>query len=988
MNTKLNCSEMEKLHAIVLCFLMLAPITFQSVKGETFFIVTTSERPCFESGSSDYSYGSGHPENIDGSFIDEEPPCLTLQQFVERFTNDSYQNLANITLELDSGEHILNSTLSIFNITSFALKSDTVATIICSQPGVRLLLHSVEDIIISGVTFVGCKEIEIVFVDQFRFENSSFQSSPNGSLILNHTLNATVIGSSFLELTQSDCLKAAMTINKSSVLIQFCIFSNSQAGIYSTHSAITIDSCTFVNNSLLTSEVLYDKSAIVTVINWPLTSETVTVTNSCFTDNYKIPDDYYDLYTTKSVVIIDHDGPMLVLNNSFVNNTGIHELLETSTTSSQIIMDHNNFYDNEIIDTAVRVYAVNASITITHNNFTDNNATAVVLDTTDGMVTITDSTFSRNRPGQRSLRGYGAVAIECGYHCRLDDYSPLNVSIRIIQCLFISNYFPMRAVGIELNMRTGSISIIQSTFIANLASEIGAAVTIDTNSSVLIDSCTFIGNKGNYGGAVHIQHASSVLINGTNFLNNQGSMYRGAAMTLDVDNAVVVINESYFFGNVNTKKLYRTADKRYIPNYGLSGTIDLAGMYNSLIIDRSSFINNAVNAINAASFNEDEIPTGSIVILRSNFTNNTNQFDQYGGIVLITNTIKIAETTFRNNSAKECGALTVQVQDIHIANTHFVSNSAVNYSGGAICILERFNQMSISNSSFSLNYAKELGGVVMIMTYINKLDFNATIHISGCIFDNNRADLEGGVFWTIPFETFKIYINKSLFIKNQAGSDGGVLVMNSNFFEMEGQLIISGSSFDQNKASARGGVFSTFAPCTYLVNNSSFTDNQAGTDGGVMYVGGSNSQVTISDGSTFDFNNATDRGGVILINGSRLEISNTTVFNNNFAAIGDDIIACNCDISTAAFTLHSYTDPSFPNCILYGRYEVTTTDSHPTNLKPTEYVVAMAVSIPVGFVILLFLTATVFACLCFRRRKQYGVRRSDHPDFVPLMNNT
>ena len=66
---------MEKL-VIVLCVLMLALITFQCVKGETFFIVTTSESPCFEPGSSNSSYGSGHPENIDGSLIDEEPPCL------------------------------------------------------------------------------------------------------------------------------------------------------------------------------------------------------------------------------------------------------------------------------------------------------------------------------------------------------------------------------------------------------------------------------------------------------------------------------------------------------------------------------------------------------------------------------------------------------------------------------------------------------------------------------------------------------------------------------------------------------------------------------------------------------------------------------------------------------------------------------------------------------------------------------------------------
>ena len=90
-----------------------------------------------------------------------------------------------------------------------------------------------------------------------------------------------------------------------------------------------------------------------------------------------------------------------------------------------------------------------------------------------------------------------------------------------------------------------------------------------------------------------------------------------------------------------------------------------------------------------------------------------------------------------------------------------------------------------------------------------------------------------------------------------------------------------------------------------------------------MYVGGGNSDVRIIDGS-FGFNSATDRGGVISINKSRLEITNTTIFNNNFVVVGDDIIACNCDISTA-FKLPNYTDPNFPNCTLYGS-QVTTTD--------------------------------------------------------------
>ena len=71
---------------------------------------------------------------------------------------------------------------------------------------------------------------------------------------------------------------------------------------------------------------------------------------------------------------------------------------------------------------------------------------------------------------------------------------------------------------------------------------------------------------------------------------------------------------------------------------------------------------------------------------------------------------------------------------------------------------------------------------MMIIVYIN-INGDATIDISECIFDNNKADVEGGVFLIVPLGAF--HISNSLFIKNQAGSDGGVLVMNT-YFEMEG----------------------------------------------------------------------------------------------------------------------------------------------------------------------------------------------------------
>ena len=977
---------MEKLHAIIfLFFVVFALITFQCVESETFFIMAISEKPCFEFGVNSSNLGSGHPRNINK--FDEEPPCLTLQQFVTRLKNGSYQNLTNTTLELDWGEHSLNSTLSIFNIPFFMMSSGKSARIICSQPGVRLQVHYIEDVVISGISFIGCEEIEVSFVDRFRFENSSFQSSPNGSLTLNHTMNATITGSSFLEMTQGHCDKAAMTINNSSVLVQYCTFLHSEACIYSTLSDIAIDGCTFMNNSLMGCGQEFYSTPMITALNGPRTSRSVTVTNSNFIDNRKLSDSVYK-YTAAFMFI---DGSILAQNNNFVNNAEFEELLCINTNYNQIIMDHNNISKNEIYPAIVYIDGSNISITISHNNFRDNTGPAVMIHARDGTVTINDTNFS----GNRDAYNYGNGAVSIGPTMSGSAHCSLNVSVTIAGCTFIHNYPPRFELerehfqgAVRLCLDTGPVSIVHSTFIDNLAFyHGGAAVKIATNSSVLIDSCSFIENKSPGSGAVYIEHASSILINHTNFINNEGSEDYGGALSMFVGNALIIINESYFYGNLNTR-LNRTDDGFYAS----AGTVYLSGKRSTLVIDKTSFVNNAVNAYDSGTIyvHGSQMAVDSVIILRSNFTNNTIR-SFYGGLFMSTNTIIIDDSTFYNNSGENCGALSIQAQNVHLTNSHFVHNGAVKNSGGAICTFEGLRRMVIVNSTFSHNYAKKNGGVLMMLYYDDR---TLSIDIYGSTFDNNRAGLQGGVFWINSLKTF--YISNSLFIKNQAGSDGGVTAMNiKGYYYNETSLqllIISGSIFNQNKAIARGGAIAGFTPWAYLIDNSSFTGNQAGTDGGVMYVGSNNSLVRISEGSAFGFNNATSRGGVISINGSRLKVSNTILFNNNFAGIGDDIIACNCDISIAFRMLQSYTDPNFPNCTLYGHYVLTTAPP-----KPAESVVTMAISIPLAFIMLLLLfTATLLgAYLCFRRRcclvNQYRVRSSDHPDFQvssKFMNNS
>ena len=87
---------MKKLHVMPLLLLVFATAILQCVRSEVIFIVSESDNPCPTSGS------AKHGARVDNFW---KEPCLTFAQFLVQFNNHSYQNLTNITLELESGEH-------------------------------------------------------------------------------------------------------------------------------------------------------------------------------------------------------------------------------------------------------------------------------------------------------------------------------------------------------------------------------------------------------------------------------------------------------------------------------------------------------------------------------------------------------------------------------------------------------------------------------------------------------------------------------------------------------------------------------------------------------------------------------------------------------------------------------------------------------------------------------------------------------------------
>ena len=248
--------KMEKcLHtAAALAVLILAVAGVQFVKGETFYIVTTPDSPFCPNGSAGSGDGDGQQ-------------CLTLSQFVARFISNQL-NPAKLTLELEPGEHILNSNLTMTTVVSFAIISEA-ATINCTSPDFRYLyLYSLMDVLISGVTFMDCGEIGVFNAHRFRFENSSLQVIEHdypSSLVLVSIVDVVVIGSTFTQ-NRHDVLHVG---NGTSILhVQNCVFSHMKTlgrDIYSVNSTIVIiDSSTFEE---IASDLQYNGTIVEIVSN-------------------------------------------------------------------------------------------------------------------------------------------------------------------------------------------------------------------------------------------------------------------------------------------------------------------------------------------------------------------------------------------------------------------------------------------------------------------------------------------------------------------------------------------------------------------------------------------------------------------------------------------------------------------------------------------------------------------------------------------------
>ena len=363
-----------------------------------------------------------------------------------------------------------------------------------------------------------------------------------------------------------------------------------------------------------------------------------------------------------------------------------------------------------------------------------------------------------------------------------------------------------------------------------------------TNKLITANNCSFYNNNANPSrwtsfysdaGAIYVEDKCDPEIILCKFEKNDCEA-TGGAIYMDSKEAYLKISDSLFFSN--------------------EGGINGGAIYceGKTSVSRSLFENNKVkrNFIHGSS--GGAIYSKRMVTVDGCYFSDNHAHD-LGGAIYADDDIKIKNSEFDGNSAKEGGAIYTSIIYEPSSNSKFIKNKATDGDGGAIYINNkcnpklssfRFEQntctgsggaiyldssntiLTLSDSTFNDNQAGQYGGAIFAP---HGGITNSIIELKNCHFTSNSAK-EGGAIYASNVRQ----ISNSEFLRNKATSgDGGAIYINN---KCEPKL--ASCRFEQNTCTGSGGaIYMDSAEVKLKVSDSTFADNHADKYGGGIYAG-------------------------------------------------------------------------------------------------------------------------------------------------------
>ena len=828
-------------------------------------------------------------------------PCLTLTQFAAN--SKTYLNTSTVLMLLP-GNHSLQLNFEIDNITSFEIRgSDSqfeASTIICTPSqnyGVsNFNIYNILQVYIHKIRYMGCTNfyavIGYLLVLQSDFSYKSVTRETTLEVVgssVNITrcsfMNNSAGGGQRATNRAGYTVGGAMVVTESIIDISDSIFVGNSAesggAIYAEHgSTVSLFNSTFIENLVIcftpNIEVgsschggsLYFEECTVNIYfstfqsnvarayiddyayggALGFTYSTVIIHQSIFVDN---------IASTDGGAIYVRDTELISYSNAFYYNLALQDGGTFHTNRVYINDTESEFNENEAHRNGGVLIAYESSVAVSSSVYFYNEASASggVFYMKGGSIKIIDSNLSMN-----AGKSGGVIATD-------------QARILVHGCTFAHNKGYQGGVlntdqaGIFRSRRDSdafagytkhsmqSISIIESEFINNTATNIGGVFMIGTGKNTTISSCNFHNNKARQLGGVIYTRGLNTVIKICNFVNNTaqsiGILYLLNAASINLTMSTLINNRA-------TQGIIYATDKSHIVLHDVKivcNNAEVGGIY--LIESTGVFSGNTLYSDNVGSV---FVYNGNINITSyTKFTNCTSlkkdkttdpQELEAGAITAFQSTIIFSgQCMLRDNEAQIGGAIYVSESSVHVyeGEVTVANNVAMDSGGGMYLYQSELHCHSKSILLLSENSATDKGGGIRSSSSSIKVDSLWTTEYGGALlkFTENEAKKGGGIFLEV---NAKLYIQRrqwqAFFNKVPA------VIYNKNSAEFGGAVYVDDST-NSGTCSSTSHIYGTtssecFVQVMSLHNNLghnkinvdiNFFDNSATISGPTLFGG-------------------------------------------------------------------------------------------------------------------------------------------------------
>ena len=880
-------------------FLLLLMLLASCSGQSTYYVTPTTDTPC-----------PGDPE-----------PCHTLSEYV---AGQYFDNLpVNTTMEFLPGNHTLEQTISLTNLTWLTLHGDSsslpeiTARIACTWPA-RFVFTNITELHISAMAFVSCGHhnsavVSIMLVQQSDISDCTFKNSSN-------TIND-------YESLQPDMRGVVLFVEHSTLTLTGNTFQNNSADIrgaqvnehniilrtfgvlFAWSSALNLTENTFQNNSVhfqggAHSEqggdiIAFGGALSVVYSTISLTKNTFQKNSAVFAAGGAILVLHSFVSLTKNIfqynsaflggaLVVGH-STLNLSGNTFQNNSAYYVGGALAVQNSTLDLTGNTFQSNSAGSTGA-LAIVDSTLSLTGNTFQYNSASdsGGALHAVNSTLNVTGNTFQNNTVHGRALFEPGSfndIILVYGGALQVL-YSTLSLTKNTFQYNYAS------IGGVLAASILSTLNLTGNTFQYNSARYYGGVLSVESSALNLIEN-TVQNNSAEYGGVLHVQE-STVNLTGNTFQYNSAN----DGGTLHINASTINLTGNTFHNN----SAVNSGGTQYV----IGSILHFKG--NKFQKSYAAFGGTLHMDLSSVTFTEDSF---------------TDSYAQLGGAILATgnSTVKMYNITIENNKAQYGGGMAAFDSRLEVFENSFFENNRASYGGGLYVHNTDFHGRAV----LTKNFATEGGGGI----YASSSTFFLMGDIT--IITNNSAMDGGGLLLSSDSKLlFQPGIAIHL-ISNSAKSTGGAIkVEESNplVYCITTERNIFASCFFQIQQEKKSLAFISrryFKAMINSLNVRMYFDNNTAVEAGNDLYGGSVDHCTVN---SFEFNPF--HPGPRAISGFVFDV----ISEDKPAISSDPLYICTCRYGIVNCTSSYHLEPVFPG----GTLEVPVIARGQRNVKTTAVI--------------------------------------------------